>query len=541
MSHTSLHNKCFKAVVSWLSVRKRASIEMAAASFADDLTCSICLTIFTNPVTLLCGHSFCRTCLTDFLDTHLQCPQCRTPVAFGKEVAALSTNFILLSLAEKAKHADGIDKEHMTAKVEVAEMCPEHDEKLKLYCVTDQQLTCIICRDGERHEGHTFKPIKEAAASVKRELGKGLDRVSGDIETLESLLSAQREKIMSNRGRSFQLLNQISAEFAEMHRFLQKREKELKDEVKRQEDKDVVHMTKMVNAMEAGLSQNRELQAKAAQVLEVSNPEKFLRACTEGAGAMLQEAFPSKVNEYSLVESTLSLGPYESHLKFFVWKEMLQVIEPREQQLVLKGEERQNNVSVDRRSLRQQQLVLKGEERQNVSVDGHSLLHGPYAEYRNLQRSQPLLNTALYHGFGTSENQFTSGSHPLRNTALYHAFATSVNQFTSGKHYWEIEVGQIGQGGLWEVGIQDHIITCQDGKLSTSCPQGVTLLSLPNIPQKIGIYLNLSSQQLSFYDATNMTHINTVSTKGSKASAMSAYLKIHYSTPNVILFKVCCY
>uniref|UniRef100_A0A667XPC5 RING-type domain-containing protein n=1 Tax=Myripristis murdjan TaxID=586833 RepID=A0A667XPC5_9TELE len=46
----------------------------------EDLTCSICLTIFTDPVSLLCGHSFCRECITNSLSIKDQCPQCRTTV-----------------------------------------------------------------------------------------------------------------------------------------------------------------------------------------------------------------------------------------------------------------------------------------------------------------------------------------------------------------------------------------------------------------------------------------------------------------------------
>uniref|UniRef100_A0A3Q3DED9 RING-type domain-containing protein n=1 Tax=Hippocampus comes TaxID=109280 RepID=A0A3Q3DED9_HIPCM len=58
---------------------------MASASFKDDLTCSICLTIFTDPVTLLCGHSFCRKCLTSFWGTQHQCPQCMASLARTEE------------------------------------------------------------------------------------------------------------------------------------------------------------------------------------------------------------------------------------------------------------------------------------------------------------------------------------------------------------------------------------------------------------------------------------------------------------------------
>uniref|UniRef100_A0A3Q2XY34 Nuclear factor 7, ovary-like n=1 Tax=Hippocampus comes TaxID=109280 RepID=A0A3Q2XY34_HIPCM len=449
-----------------------------------DLTCSICLTIFTDPVTLLCGHSFCRKCLICFWDTQHQSTGCDGVDSSRKTLQPKKTgNTVQKNCSFKYVSCGRVSHPNIFCR-QVADMCPEHDEKLKLYCVTDQQLTCIICRDGERHEGHTFKPIKEASASLKRELEKGLDRIPGDIKTLERLLNTQRENINATQDRSCQLGSQISAQFEELHQFLRKREEELKNEVTRQQNVDVEQMTKMLNAIEAELSQSRALQAKAVSVLAISDPETFLKGWAKGNNVMLQGASRPKASDLSVVETSLSLGPYESHLKFFVWKEMLQVIEPREVQLKLKGEESQTNLSVDRRSV--------------------------------LHRTDPQKNPP-------------SWSFLKCFSTWYHGFATSANVFTSGQHYWEIEVGQIGQTGFWEVGIQDHILKYEGGNLSTGCPEGVTPLTLQSIPRKIGIYLDLPSQKLSFYNATNMAHIHTVT-----------MLKMNYTTPNILPFTVCC-
>ncbi|XP_036796400.1 E3 ubiquitin-protein ligase RNF135-like isoform X4 [Oncorhynchus mykiss] len=50
------------------------------------LTCSICLDIFTDPVTLTCGHSYCMTCLEDCLRGRAKtkdCPDCRGKIRPG--------------------------------------------------------------------------------------------------------------------------------------------------------------------------------------------------------------------------------------------------------------------------------------------------------------------------------------------------------------------------------------------------------------------------------------------------------------------------
>ncbi|XP_076023496.1 E3 ubiquitin-protein ligase TRIM21-like [Genypterus blacodes] len=55
---------------------------MSAASCLqseDQLLCSICLDVFTDPVSTPCGHNFCRTCITQHWNSNVQCvcPLCK--------------------------------------------------------------------------------------------------------------------------------------------------------------------------------------------------------------------------------------------------------------------------------------------------------------------------------------------------------------------------------------------------------------------------------------------------------------------------------
>ncbi|XP_074489704.1 E3 ubiquitin-protein ligase TRIM21-like [Sebastes fasciatus] len=45
----------------------------------DQFLCSICLDVFTDPVTIPCGHNFCKTCITKHWDINVpfQCPNCK--------------------------------------------------------------------------------------------------------------------------------------------------------------------------------------------------------------------------------------------------------------------------------------------------------------------------------------------------------------------------------------------------------------------------------------------------------------------------------
>ena len=82
-----------------LTKQGRANGAMASACYTEDLNCSICLTFFTDPVMLLCGHSFCRECINRSLSLQRQCPQCRADIP--EKGKCLPTNHSLKSLVEK--------------------------------------------------------------------------------------------------------------------------------------------------------------------------------------------------------------------------------------------------------------------------------------------------------------------------------------------------------------------------------------------------------------------------------------------------------
>ncbi|CAI4222145.1 unnamed protein product [Auanema sp. JU1783] len=45
----------------------------------NNLTCPICMLLFTKPSMLDCGHSFCSGCIVSWLEKHDNCPVCRSP------------------------------------------------------------------------------------------------------------------------------------------------------------------------------------------------------------------------------------------------------------------------------------------------------------------------------------------------------------------------------------------------------------------------------------------------------------------------------
>uniref|UniRef100_A0A8C6UY56 Uncharacterized protein n=1 Tax=Neogobius melanostomus TaxID=47308 RepID=A0A8C6UY56_9GOBI len=429
------------------------------ACVSEDLTCSICLSVFTEPVMLLCGHSFCRECISVSLDKQKNCPVCRASV--DTEGQSLLTNHVLKSLVEKTKQK--LQYRHDKEKAEF--LCPDHDEKLKLYCITDQQLACVICRDSQKHESHKFKPVSEAAALVREELQNLVQKISADTDTLERLVQSQREEVDSTKGQSGELKSLIRQKFKEMYRFLKKREQELTGKVNSDEEAGLNKMTEKLRDMEAAITENRKLEETVTSALQIQDHERFLKMWSmEEEAKVVKCSFRPKGGDFQVQKIELSLGPYESHLQLFVWKEMLQVVTPREEQLAAYNPLQDIN--------------------ENCSSCG-SLYYD--SRYDKTYCDGVLPSYVM-------QNQQPSSTH---STATF-----------AGQHYWEVYVGQHSN---WQLGVPNIYLSHNAGTFQIYTSGRSTVPAVQGKPQKIGIYLNCPRKELSFYNADNMAHIHTAS------------------------------
>ncbi|XP_004070640.2 nuclear factor 7, ovary [Oryzias latipes] len=527
-------------------IKQKEAAVMASPSYSEDLNCPLCLSLFNSPVVLPCGHSFCSPCITEALGSQQQCPLCRSAVA-AEEAKCLPANLILKSLVEKAQ------REEQAAKA--AGMCPEHEEKFKLFCLTDLQLACIICRDGEKHEGHRFKPIREAAQSLRTDLEMFLQSVAEDINVMEQLAKAQQENLRVTGEKSKQLMVQIGRQFQEMHQFLRKREDEIKNELKCQEADGVEKMKEALTTMETALCQSTELQSKAASVLKITDPEKFLRKWTEGGSTMTRESlFKSRTNTLQVVNRELCLEQHESHLQLFMWKEMLQMITPREERLTLKSSSPHVAVSDDGRSVfsgaTAQQSQASGFGQPGVSAGIFAQSSGRRREvagfsFGNLQTinhshvGSLFGNTSSFENFndanvfGVSSKTTGIFGDSSSEVPKYPTFSTT--EFMTGQHYWEINVGN---REFWEVGIENYYLQYKEQKYA-ACGQNITReLEFENKPQKIGIYLNFCSNKLIFFDADNTRKIHSMSL-AVMSEPVSAYISMTHRNPDYSPLTVC--
>ncbi|XP_056264608.1 E3 ubiquitin-protein ligase TRIM39-like [Pseudoliparis swirei] len=202
---------------------------MAAASnllSEDQFLCSVCLDVFTDPVTTPCGHNFCKKCITEHwnVSDRCQCPMCQEvfttrpdlrvntfisemvsqfrqstqqkassssseqqesrpgevpcDVCTGTKLKALKSCLVCLESycethLEPHLTASRLKRHQLMDPVENLEdrMCLKHDKPLELFCRTDQTCVCMLCTVLD-HKMHEFVPLKQECEGKKVELQK---------------------------------------------------------------------------------------------------------------------------------------------------------------------------------------------------------------------------------------------------------------------------------------------------------------------------------------------------------------------------------
>lgn len=129
--------------------------KMSLEKMWEDVTCSICLDPMVEPMSIECGHCFCKECISRVGENGGgSCPECRK-------------HFLLRNLRPNrhiANMVENLKQEAQNTKKGTQEMrCTKHGETLHLFCEEDGQALCWVCTQSGRHRDHTKVPIEEAA------------------------------------------------------------------------------------------------------------------------------------------------------------------------------------------------------------------------------------------------------------------------------------------------------------------------------------------------------------------------------------------
>ncbi|XP_062454592.1 zinc finger protein RFP-like [Rhea pennata] len=437
-------------------------------SLRKEASCSICLDYFSDPVSINCGHSFCRDCITRCSgksERKFACPQCRGAAQKRK----FRPNRELRNLAEIAKKLSC--RPDRPAGEE--NVCEKHQEPLKLFCHEDQMAICVVCDRSRAHRAHTVSPIEEAAQHCQEQIQNKLKSLKDERERLQGLK-------LTGEKRSQEYLQQtrverwkIASAFKQLQQFQDEQERLLllwledaeKQVVQTQAESDgrlaveISHLDHLIQELQGinPLPENKSLQ----------DARSALNRCEVMSFQQLVEKFPR-------AEKRLK----DLSQKNIVLKEALRKFK---ESLPVELDVQWANVTLDPETANPH-LVLS-EDRRSVVWE-----ETPQNLPNNPQRFDTYCSVLGHEGF------------------------------TAGRHYWEVH---LGSRGFWAVGVARDS-AWRKGWISLAPSQGIWAVGicgdkfqaftsfdavqpLNGRPRTIRVSLDYEKGHVAFFDADNET------------------------------------
>ncbi|XP_073506270.1 E3 ubiquitin/ISG15 ligase TRIM25-like [Phyllobates terribilis] len=285
---------------------------MAVADLRDELDCSICLSTYTDPVMLRCGHNFCRVCIDRVLDTQDKsgvyfCPDCReefperpalmrnltlrnvmenllftppTPMDTGicctycvdsPVPAVRSCLHCEASLCDKHLRSHSKSPEHVLSDPSTSlekRKCSVHKKILEYYCTEDTACICVSCSLVGEHRGHRVEMLDEALEKKKKKLRNVLHKLITKRKETE-----ERVRILEKRWRKAQekaagKAERVTALCTDIRRRVDDLEKKVLSEISRQEKEESLSLSALIHQLEI---KKDELSRKMRHIEELCN------------------------------------------------------------------------------------------------------------------------------------------------------------------------------------------------------------------------------------------------------------------------------
>ncbi|KAM4748761.1 nuclear factor 7, brain-like [Rhinophrynus dorsalis] len=197
------------------------------SNLAEELTCSVCYDLLSDPVMLDCMHHFCRTCIMRFWDsTHREpnCPQCRRviPNRFVRSSHLLQKVVDLVKMCSSSEHHRKIQKDlkeilkaRETMLGTLAQKKEEVEKKISTVEETGQNIRCHITEEFQHLHNILIKEEKALLSSVEMEQKEAVSRLQDIVHSLDQQLDdlsgdiAFIKETLSKTGDSFFLEAQV--------------------------------------------------------------------------------------------------------------------------------------------------------------------------------------------------------------------------------------------------------------------------------------------------------------------------------------------
>ncbi|KAM9607229.1 tripartite motif-containing protein 75-like [Trichechus inunguis] len=426
-----------------------------AVSLADlqaEAYCPICLDYLRDPVTIACGHNFCRSCIHqswEGLRDIFPCPICLHHCCNGN----LKQNTQLCNMTDIVKQIPTMRSKRK--RQEEKPLCEKHNQELSLFCEKDLELLCPQCKISN-HQDHHLMPIDQAATSHRRKLKYYVELLKKQVGNAEKELKIQVSK-------SFELKIKVENQMGELYSDFE----QVKDVLEK--EKDVILFTLQIEEkdIQKKLSESRVIFSEHISTLKnllVEITEKCVQSELE-----LLTGIESIYNKYENL-STPTVFSYELKKKYISSSEQYFNLQKKINLFKV-------NLTLDIETAHPNLVI--SEDRKSVT----------------LRKMNP---------------------NYLQNSKKFSFLPALLSSqgFVSGRHYWQVEVRGKGEWavGVCKESFPRDTITSPSPK--DGCWQirlwSYTFDALNRIKsRRVGIFLDYELGEVSFYNLNNKTLIYT--------------------------------
>ncbi|XP_048059811.1 E3 ubiquitin/ISG15 ligase TRIM25-like isoform X2 [Megalobrama amblycephala] len=285
------------------------------------LNCPICLNLLKNPVTTSCGHSFCMDCIKRCWDVGANqgvysCPTCRKrfnkrpalgktkvladilegikqeapagpgdvkcDVCKGRKLKAIRSCLVCMASYCRTHLRPHLEskafKIHKLAKASPnlqQQICPQHHKALEVYCYNDRKCICVVCM-GNEHSGHRMVSAAAAMAKKQEELKiKKRDFIQKTNDLKKEVYQCKKAVISYKSAQA--AVEHSDKIFTEIICSIQKRQAEVRENIRAQENKEVQDAENHIKTLEKEICELQEENRKLEPLLQTKDHVYFFQ------------------------------------------------------------------------------------------------------------------------------------------------------------------------------------------------------------------------------------------------------------------------
>ncbi|XP_060931622.1 tripartite motif-containing protein 16-like [Limanda limanda] len=284
--------------------------------------CSICVDLVKDPVTTVCGHSYCKSCINTHWDNgeergSYSCPQCRqtfTPrpvlgkntmladlveelkktglqagpedvacdVCTGRKLKALKSCLnCLASYCEKHLQphlqSAALKKHKLVEPSEKLQenICSRHDEVMKMFCRTDQQCICSLC-SVEEHKDHDTVSAAAERTERQRELGLRRQTIQQRVQDTEKDVKLLQQEEEAFNGSADKAVKHSEKIFTELISLLEKRSSDVEQQIRSQQETELSPVRELQERLEQEITELKRKDHELKQLSDTEDHNQFL-------------------------------------------------------------------------------------------------------------------------------------------------------------------------------------------------------------------------------------------------------------------------